>query len=214
MLPRDKSLIGPSRELPHERLPQAHPGGGPGPVRALAYGGDRVWSVITEPLDGLRQKQRTLERDIQRRQTDLAGARRPAKALEAWSAESLPADPQVARSVYQAWLLQAVGGLELTGPAVDSTQPTTRGGYLSITFTLHARGTLRQWTQFLYEFYRTGYLHQVRSLAVTPAGKKQELDVDLTIEALVLPTAEDAERLEKRASTGWPTNNSWTTSRS
>jgi hypothetical protein len=167
---------------------------------ALAFGGDRVWSVITEPLDELRQKQRTLQHDIQRRQTDLARARKVAKALDAWSAESLPADPQVARSVYQAWLLQRVGGLGLTGPVVDSTQPAARGGYLSITFSLHARGTLRQWTQFLYEFYRAGYLHQLRSLAATPVGKKQELDVDLAIEALVLSTAEDAEQLEKRGS--------------
>jgi hypothetical protein len=167
---------------------------------ALAYSSDWVWSVVTEPLQELRKKQRTLERDLQRRQLDLVRARKAAKALENWSAASLPADPQVARSVYQAWLLQLVSGLGLSGPAVDSTQPSARGGYLSITFSLHARGTLRQWTQFLYEFYRAGYLHQLRSLAVTPLGKRQELDVDVTIEALVLPTAEDAEQLEKLVS--------------
>jgi hypothetical protein len=166
----------------------------------LAYSGDRIWSVVTEPLQNARQKQRTLERDIEHRQGDLVRSRKAAKTLASWSAESLPADPQVARSVYQAWLLQLVSRTGLTNPSADSTQPSARGGYVSITFTLHARGTLKQWTQFLYEFYHAGLLHQIHSLSFSPLSKKQELDVNLSIEALVLPNAPEGEELGKNVS--------------
>ena len=90
----------------------------------LGYGGDWLWSVVMEPIQSLRQKQQTLERTSQRRELELAKARKAAKTLADWTTESLPADPQVARSLYQAWLLQLVNRVGLTSPAVDSTQPS------------------------------------------------------------------------------------------
>lgn len=166
----------------------------------LFYGSDWIWSVVMDPLQALRQKQQTLQKDITRRELELAKARKATKTLAAWAAESLPGDPQVARSVYQAWLLQLVSRVGLHAPAVDSTQPSARNGYVSITFSLQARGTLEQWTQFLYEFHRAGLLHQIHSLAITPITKKEQLDVNLTIDALVLPGAARTDRLNEETS--------------
>jgi hypothetical protein len=166
----------------------------------LGYGGDWLWSTLTEPIQSLRQKQQTLRKDIDRRQLEVAKARQAAKTLAAWSQESLPADPQVARSLYQAWLLELVNRLGLTGPSVDSTQPSERNGYVSMTFSLQARGTLDQWTRFLYEFYRSGQLHQLRSVAFTPISKHDQLDMVFSIEALVLPGANSEERLSDAVS--------------
>ena len=130
---------------------------------ALFYAGDWMWTAVTEPLRSLRQKRQSLEKDVDKRMTELAQMRKAAKTLAAWERQSLPSDPQIARSVYQAWLLQLVGRVGLASPAVDSTQPSERNGYYSMTFSLQARGPLEKWTQLLYEFYRTGHLHQIRS---------------------------------------------------
>ena len=159
-----------------------------------------MWSIVMDPLQALRQKQQTLQKDIARRELELTKARKAAKTLAAWATESLPGEPQVARSLYQAWLLQLVSRVGLHGPAVDSTQPSARNGYVSMTFSLQARGTLEQWTQFLYDFHRAGLLHQIRSLAITPITKKEQLDINLAIEALVLPGAERTERLNEETS--------------
>ncbi len=47
----------------------------------------------------------------------------------------------------------------------------------------------------MYEFYSAGFLHQIRKMDVKPVQNSRELDVNLTIEALSLPTAESKDRL-------------------
>lgn len=164
-------------------------------ILLLAYAGDWLWTALTEPIQTLRGKRQTLQKDIAARMLDLAKARKAAKELAVWEKQSLPSEPQVARSVYQAWLLQLVGRVGLDNPTVDSTQPSERNGFSSITFSLQARGSLEKWTHFLYEFYRAGHLHQIRSMSITPIGKKEQLDIVLAIEALVLPGADRSDRL-------------------
>lgn len=166
----------------------------------LGYFGDRLWSLVTEPLADLRRQKEVLERDIVKRQTELRKARQAAEGLGEYAKESLPADPQVARSLYQAWLLQVVGQVGLSSPSVDLTQPSARGGYYALTASLKARGTLLQWTQWFYEFYRSGQLHQIRSVTFTPITKHDQLDILLSIEALVLPDTENTEQLSDRVS--------------
>lgn len=166
----------------------------------VAYSGEWLWSWATGPFQALRQKQQSLEKDIEKHRLALAQARRAAKEMAVWRRRSLPADPQVARSVYQAWLLQIVKRSGLTGPAVDSTQPAPRGGYSAITFTLQARGSLDEWVRWLHEFYRAGHLHQIRSMALTPVGNKGLLDVAVSIETLALDDAELADRLGEEPS--------------
>jgi hypothetical protein len=164
-------------------------------LMALFYAGDWLWSLVMEPLESLRQRQQTLQRDVESRQEELAKARKASKELAAWAERSLPADPQVARSVYQAWLLELVNRVGLTRPSVDSAQASDRGGYYSIVFSMQAQGSLEKWVRFLHEFYRAGHLHQIRSLAVTPMGKSEQFDVVLSIEALAIPGGDRGDRL-------------------
>jgi hypothetical protein len=166
----------------------------------VAYAGDWMWTAVTEPLRSLRQKRQSLEKELDKRTTELAQARKAAKMLAVWEKQSLPSDPQIARSVYQAWLLQLVGRVGLANPAVDSTQPSEKNGYYSMTFSLQARGPLEKWTRFLYDFYRAGHLHQIRSMSITPLGKEEQLDIVLAIEALILPDADRSDRLSEEVS--------------
>lgn len=163
----------------------------------LYYGGDWLWRHAVEgPLESRRLKKERLQKDLDKRTDELAQARDDAKQLALWQEQSLPSDPQVARSLYQAWLLRLVGKAGLANPNVDSGDPVSRKGlYQSIAFSVQGRGTIEQLTQFLYGFYRAGHLHQIRSLSITPVGKTDQLDLAISVEALILPGKSDSEGL-------------------
>ena len=48
------------------------------------------------------------------------------------------------------------------------------------TFTLNSRGDLGQVTKFLYDFYRGGHLHKIRTMSLNPIGQGQEVNLGLT----------------------------------
>lgn len=155
----------------------------------LAYFGGQwlIDRLIQAPLDAAARETQRLTDAIEQRETSLAKIRAAGKLLEQWETQSLPADPEVARSLYQAWLVELIDDVGLASPSVTSSEPTTRKGlYHAMTFSVRGRGTLDQLTRFLFAVYQTDLLHQVRSLTITPLQRVQELDVALSIEALAL----------------------------
>ena len=64
---------------------------------------------VTSSLDKRVQAKERLEKRLRARRAELAQARTAVKQLAVWQRESLDSDPQVARSRYQAWLLELVG---------------------------------------------------------------------------------------------------------
>jgi hypothetical protein len=64
---------------------------------------------------------------------------------------------------------------------------------------VQCRGSLEQAVAFLHDFYSANHLHQLRELSIKPATSARTLDLNFTIEALVLPGAdrEDALNDEK-----------------
>jgi len=152
------------------------------------FGGEWVWEhAIQGPIDAAQQKTDKLQRAIQQREKAMAQARANARLLDKWASQSLPSDPEVARSLYQAWLMELVGDVEFVNPSVSSTQGSGRKGLYNIfNFSLRARGSLDQLRKFLFAFYETDLLHQIRSLNITPIARSQLLDLSITIEALAL----------------------------
>ncbi len=131
----------------------------------------------------------------------MARFRKANQQLKVWQAQSLPSDTEVARSLYQAWLVGLVGSAGFISPNVDSSEPITRKGlYSSLGFSVRGRATLEQLTRFLYDFYRADHLHHIESLNLTPVPRSDELDITLSIEALSLPDATRKDRLSTRAS--------------
>ncbi|NUQ66571.1 MAG: hypothetical protein HUU20_29260 [Pirellulales bacterium] len=163
----------------------------------LFYAGDwLLQNALEGPLQARRDKVAQLEADIEKREGQLLQAREIRKQLDALAARSLPANVEVARSLYQGWLLELVNYVELAGPNVDSGEPVGRRGMFQvISFSVRGRGTLEQLTRFLYVFYNAGHLHQIRSLAITPLKESDQLDLAVSIEALVLPGADRTARL-------------------
>src|SRR5262249_40382771 len=71
---------------------------------------------------------------------------------------------------------------------VDLGPVTNRKGfYETLAFSIRAKGTLQHVVRFLFDFYSAGHLHRIQQLSLTPLGKSGELDVIITIEALILP---------------------------
>ncbi|MCH5375100.1 MAG: hypothetical protein JJ992_14085, partial [Planctomycetes bacterium] len=155
----------------------------------VAYFGG-TWLVdhlIQGPLQAAQLDTERLQGDIKKREQALANIRAAGKLLEQWEQQSLPADTEVARSLYQAWLVELVDDVQLNNPSVTSSEPVTRKGlYHSLTFSVRGRGTLDQLTRFLLAVYQTDLLHQIRSLTITPLQRSEQLDLSMSIEALIL----------------------------
>ncbi len=163
-------------------------------VMMAYFGGEWVvGQAIQGPIRKARARRAQLERDIEQRETSLRRLREAGKLLDQWEDQSLPADTEVARSLYQAWLVELVDDVGLSNPSVTSSEPVATGGiYRSLSFSVRARGTLDQLAQFLFVFYQADLLHQVRSLTITPLQRAAELDLSLAIEALSLSQARQA----------------------
>lgn len=162
----------------------------------LYFGGEWAWQkAVRQPIESRQTKAERLQREIEKRQLELKRIRKAAQELAVWQSQSLPSNPEIARSLYQAWLLELVGHVGLENPGVEVREAAGRkGSYLVIAASIRGRGTLEQMTQLLYEFYRAGHLHQIRSLSLTPL-KEGRVDAAAEVEALVLPGADREDRL-------------------
>jgi hypothetical protein len=170
-------------------------------VLLLSFGGEKLWLMVTKPISDGQAKIDRVNGEIEKQRQEFTRGRKEAKELKVYEAQSLPSDPEMARSLYQAWLVELVGHVGLISPSVDSGQAAGRKGlYQSIAFSARGRGTLEQLIQFLFEFYRAGHLHQIRSLSITPLGNTGQLDLSISIDALILPTADRADRLSSAVS--------------
>jgi len=158
----------------------------------LYFGGEWVWKTVLEgPIEKKQQAYEKLLDAKKKKEKEWEGFKDDVRKLAAWRKQSLPSDTEVARSLYREWLLQVVVDyVKLNNPSVSPGEPVSRQGrFYAIPFSVRGRGTLGQLTQFLFAFYRTDLLHQIRSLHLTPLGNSEQLDLTISIETLVLPGA-------------------------
>lgn len=146
-------------------------------------------------FDTRTERRDSLQAELARKQTLILRGRRNSRQIADWEQQSLPANLQLARSLYQNWLVGLVDRAKLEAVQVNSSTPQSRGdAYRRLTFNLTAQGELVQIVRFLHEFYQAGHLHQIRSLSLAPAPAGRRLVLTATIEALSLPAA-DKDRL-------------------
>jgi hypothetical protein len=161
------------------------------------YVGDWLFQTILEgPRKERLSRKAALEKKLEEKKADLLAAIRAGKELEAWEARSLPSDPEIAISLYRSWLTELVGYARFDDAYVDAGSPMDRRGlYRTIDFSIRASGTLDQLTTFLFEFYNAGHLHQIRSINITPLSGREQLDLAISIETLLVPTADRTNQL-------------------
>lgn len=167
-------------------------------VVALANVGDRVvTSMIQGPLQQRRDRTTALEEAIEKRESLLAEARRAGRQISRWQKQSLPADPEMARSLYRSWLLERVNEAGVGGATVDSGSPSARRGlYIALPFSVRGRCTLPECTQLLFTISQAPHLHRIDSLTLTPAGN-DVFDLALGIEALIVSGTKHTDRLAR-----------------
>lgn len=142
-----------------------------------------------------------LQSQLDEQDSRLRKIRRDVARLEPLQKQSLPADRQLARSLYQDWLVAAVNRVGFETPNVDSGAISSRPGLNDrLAFTIRAQGDLSQLTRFLYDFYRTAFLHQITRLTMSPVSGSSRLELSMSIEALVLPGAARRTRLVENRS--------------
>ncbi|MBL9124701.1 MAG: hypothetical protein JNG90_13780 [Planctomycetaceae bacterium] len=169
----------------------------------LGFAGNWLFQqALQGPLNARYERITKLKNDIARKEKELRLAQQAGKKLTAWQRQSLPRDPEVARSLYQEWLLDEVSRAGFKLPNVDSGQATAKkGAYQRIAFSVRGQATLEQLTRFLYDFYRANHLHQIQRLSINPVANSPELDLSLSIEALILPDSDRKDRLSTERST-------------
>ncbi len=167
----------------------------------LLYAGD--W-LLRNAIQGPLESERTLigryETTIENRKKQVRKLREDALQIQRWCEQSLPSDAEVARSLYQAWLLELVVHVGLDSPQVKPGQPVTRRVnkqdlFTALSFDVQGRGTLQQLNKFLFEFYRADHLHLIRAVGITPVARTDELNLSFSIAALALPDADRTDRL-------------------
>jgi hypothetical protein len=149
-----------------------------------------------------------LKLEIERKREDVRRVMADRPKLERWRQLSLPVDSDLARREYEKYLSEqmrqsgfASGSFTVTPKAADTrTSPTLPGRkepiYIRLTFTVLAHADLSSLVTFLDRFYHTGMLHQIKNLSIvrplTTASQQRryDLDINLTIEALIVTGAE------------------------
>jgi hypothetical protein len=101
--------------------------------------------------------------------------------------------------LYQNWLSSLAASVNFRGRTLVSNEAgPRRDQFARIPFTLHAQAKLENLVEFMYKFYKAGFLHQILKLEVKPIQNSPDLDLNFTIEALSLPTAESKKKLPEK----------------
>lgn len=162
-------------------------------VIAVVQAGDWILNhLIQGPLQARRARTEQLQKDIAKKEKLLAETRTGAKQLATWQVQSLPADPEVARTVYRSWLLSVVRSSRMRNAVVDSGSPAARRAkdgtmlYRTMPFSVRCRGALGEFNDFLFQFSRAGHLHQISSMSLNPVGVTGQFEISLGVDTLLL----------------------------
>lgn len=169
----------------------------------ILYGSDTAYrSYIEKPSSEYEQQLSELTESLQKAKSEDSAAKRKYRKMSEFAARSLPAEPELARSAYQAYLLQLIEKHHWESRSIDAGLPaalqtksrTARSKKRTIGYTLrtslHGQATLAQLVSFLREFQEGPHLQQISDISLNPLGNGTTLDIQLQIEALGLSDAD------------------------
>lgn len=175
---------------------------------AILYVGDYVYrTYIEEPSRKANADLDRLDKQLREAADSQLIAKKISQKMEGYSGRSLPYKPDVARSLYQDWLLKLLEQHEMTGISIDASAPVAIEiksrtnkkknrliGY-RIAYTVHGKTSLPRWVQWVKDFESSGHLHKLKNLTLIPLGNGNEIDANMTIEAVSLQAAEREDQL-------------------
>ncbi len=163
------------------------------------------YSWYQDKLDTRYAELERLEDQLAQKQMTERRAAQASRRLDGWEKRSLPADLELAGSLYQTWLTKQVETAKFARANVDAGRPVPRSRtnsqgerehvYHLLPFTVRGRGTLSDAVGFLYTFYSAPHMHQIRRISLKPTEQANQLDILLSIEAVSMPTADSVDQL-------------------
>lgn len=160
-----------------------------GTVAAIVLG-QLIWRLVATPFTTRQKALATLASNVQTRERQLKELEKAKEKLKEWTARSLPADPVLARRLYQNWLLECAQKAQLENIQVDSGEVRReRDLFYRLPFTVRGQGSLDSLTRFLHSFYSRNYLHAIQRIAITPLKDGKRVDLLFAIEAAALDNA-------------------------
>ena len=161
-----------------------------------------LFSTLGGATGELSEARDKLAAEVRHKKQAVREGEKAAARLAEWDKHSLPADHEMARSLYQNWLSELADQVGFQGTQVESAEGhMTKKAYYSLPFTVRGQATMEQLVQFLFKFYQAGHLQQIRHLSIKPLEnvKGQEnsktLKLSINIEALSLPGASRPDKL-------------------
>lgn len=179
----------------------------------LAGGAFLGYQFYLVPLQDRDASIAAIKLEIERKREEVRKVTAERPKLERWRQLSLPTDTDLARREYEKYLSEqmrqsgfATASFSVTPkPADTRTSPTLPGRkepiYTRLTFTVLAHADLPSLVTFLDRFYHTGMLQQIKNLSIvrplTTASQQRryDLDINLTIEALIIAGGENRRHL-------------------
>ena len=160
------------------------------------WGASQGWGKYQTALEKNLNAQRNVAQELSTARTATARGRRAQQKLRKWQRQSLPTDPDIAKSLYQDWLQQQLteAGLKVKELNIRSPRSSSTS-YRQFTFVVNASGKLEQLTDFLYRFYKARHLHRISQADLSPAEDRKSLKISLTVDALSLPEAKRSDQL-------------------
>jgi hypothetical protein len=140
----------------------------------------------SRPVEQLLTLRKDRKDEVLRKQRTLAEVARSQKQFTEWQRRAVPPD----QTAYMGWLRNLANKYITKQFKLDSTGTAKHGdAYTKFSFKLSGHASLAKLTEFLYDFYKAGHLHQIdhMELKPVPGAREPELEVTLMIEALSLP---------------------------
>jgi hypothetical protein len=185
----------------------------------LLMAGYRGYNKYQAAVEQYQSAQLSAEQTLSEARVAVDRGHRARSRLLQWRKASLPANHDIARSLYQDWLRQEltkasiqVKELRDITSGLNTVRPGQMANYRPFTFSVHAQATLEELAKFLQQFYTAPHLHTIStaSLKATatpkPTTHGQALDIKFTIEALAVPGCRRTDQLASQLTEISPTN--------
>ncbi len=155
-----------------------------------------LFSAWQGPRRALQARKTNVVAELERKQNRLELAAKAQRQLDEWRRRSLPANPETALSLYQNWLLKTARDAGFSGITIEAAQGRRRPEvFQALRLNVQATAGLEELTAFLHHFYQAGHLHQILALGLVPESRGSKMSLQMTIEALSLPTADRTDSL-------------------
>ncbi len=164
----------------------------------VLVGGVFGWRKIDDAFAGRTEEIERLSKQTTGPRSTVQRGKAADRRLADYKRRSLPRDPDLARSLYQKWLLESIDrvGLKRVDVSVAEARGLRGQTYRKLIGRVNVQGDLEQLTEFLYRFYRLDHLHQIKLLSVTPIQESKQLKLALTLEAISLADGKPRQTLE------------------